>query len=112
VIATRIDRFRRRLEVRAKELRAALEKTPDQTPAVVPDVAIGRLTRVEAQQAGYVSEALRRQAAAELASVQRALGRIDAGTYGACPRCDDELSDARLDARPDALLCIACAERG
>lgn len=110
--AARLDRFRHRLDARVAELRPALDKTPDQTSAVVPDVAIGRLTRVDAQQAGYVSEALRRQMAAELASVQRALGRIDAGTYGLCPRCEEELSEARLEAKPDALLCVRCADLG
>ena len=110
--AGRLAHFRQRLDSRASELREALDRVPDQTSAVTPDAAIGRLTRVDAQQAGYVSEALRRQMAQELASVQRALGRVDGGTYGVCPRCEEDLSDARLDAKPDALLCVSCADRG
>ncbi|HET9458982.1 MAG TPA: TraR/DksA family transcriptional regulator [Sphingomicrobium sp.] len=45
----------------------------------------------------------------EIASVKRALGRIDDGTYGECVRCGKEIAPARLDARPEAALCIHCA---
>ena len=108
--AGRLSYFRQRLEARAAELRAALDRVPDQTSAVVPDAAIGRLTRVDAQQAGYLSEALRRQMAQELTTVERALGRIAEGRYGVCPRCQEELSDGRLVAKRDALLCVGCTE--
>lgn len=45
----------------------------------------------------------------ELASVKRALGRMKDGTYGECVRCGAEISAARLNARPEAALCIDCA---
>lgn len=45
----------------------------------------------------------------EIASVKRALGRIEDGTYGECVRCGGEIAPARLEARPEASLCIDCA---
>lgn len=48
---------------------------------------------------------------AELADVERALGRIANGTYGVCSRCGKRITVARLDARPTAELCIDCARR-
>ena len=45
----------------------------------------------------------------EIASVKRALGRIEDGTYGDCVRCGEPIAAARLDARPEASLCIDCA---
>ncbi|WP_395335827.1 TraR/DksA family transcriptional regulator [Novosphingobium sp. BL-8H] len=45
----------------------------------------------------------------EIASVERALDRIASGTYGECVRCAEEISPARLEARPEAALCIDCA---
>jgi RNA polymerase-binding protein DksA len=45
----------------------------------------------------------------EIASVKRALGRIEDGTYGECVRCGEEIAPARLEARPEASLCIDCA---
>lgn len=47
--------------------------------------------------------------AREIESVKRALARIEDGTYGQCVLCGAEISPARLDARPEAALCIDCA---
>ena len=47
--------------------------------------------------------------AQEIASVRRALERIEDGSYGTCANCGDEISDKRLEVRPEAALCIDCA---
>lgn len=47
--------------------------------------------------------------ASEIASVRRALARIGEGSYGTCVRCGEEIDAARLEARPEAALCINCA---
>lgn len=57
-------------------------------------------------------EALEAQAgliAREIASVKRALDRIAGQTYGECVKCGAAISLARLEARPEAALCIDCA---
>lgn len=46
---------------------------------------------------------------AEIASVTRALERIAEGTYGACTKCGADIAPGRLEARPEAALCIECA---
>lgn len=45
----------------------------------------------------------------EAASIDRALERIAKGSYGECVRCGSQIAPARLDARPEAALCIDCA---
>jgi DnaK suppressor protein len=45
----------------------------------------------------------------EISSVKRALARIDDGSYGECLRCGESIAASRLDARPEAALCINCA---
>jgi RNA polymerase-binding protein DksA len=60
-------------------------------------------------------EALEGQAAVisnEIASVRRALERIDDGSYGDCVKCGEPIAEGRLQARPEAALCIACASGG
>ena len=47
--------------------------------------------------------------AQEIASVRRALERIEDGSYGTCANCGDEISEKRLEVRPEAALCIDCA---
>lgn len=47
----------------------------------------------------------------ELAAVNAALQRIEAGTYGRCTACDVAIPLARLQAAPEAERCIACQEK-
>ena len=57
-------------------------------------------------------DALEGQAAlvtSEIASVRRALERIEDGSYGQCVKCGEEIAEGRLEARPEAALCIDCA---
>ncbi len=42
---------------------------------------------------------------------ERALGRIDAGTYGVCESCGKPIGKARLLAFPQATLCVECKQR-
>jgi DnaK suppressor protein len=42
---------------------------------------------------------------------ERALGRIDAGTYEVCESCGKPTGKARLLAFPRATLCVACKQR-
>lgn len=46
----------------------------------------------------------------ELAEIDHALARIDAGSYGVCANCGKPIGVARLRARPYAELCIGCAK--
>ena len=57
-------------------------------------------------------DALEGQAVAisnQISSVRRAIERIDDGSYGECVRCGNEISEGRLQARPEAAFCIECA---
>lgn len=45
----------------------------------------------------------------EIRQIEQALRRIDEGTYGSCARCGAAIAPARLQALPDASLCIDCA---
>lgn len=53
---------------------------------------------------------LDREAAERLALIDRAVARVDAGTYGQCLSCGSAISDGRLEARPAAELCLSCAQ--
>jgi DnaK suppressor protein len=49
--------------------------------------------------------------AATVQSIETALRRLRAGTYGRCIDCDDEISAARLNALPFAEVCVDCQTR-
>ena len=42
------------------------------------------------------------------ARLKAALEAIDAGTYGICVDCGEEISEGRLRALPDAVRCVPC----
>jgi DnaK suppressor protein len=56
--------------------------------------------------------ALSAQARAAVDEVDRALAKMDAGTYGVCERCGRPIPRARLKALPYASLCVACKSGG
>ncbi|HVK60396.1 MAG TPA: TraR/DksA C4-type zinc finger protein [Bdellovibrionales bacterium] len=45
-----------------------------------------------------------------LQKIDRALGKIEEGSFGLCEQCEEQLHINRLIARPVATLCIACKE--
>lgn len=104
-----LDRFRTRLEEMAAALRAGLERTSEAAAPVSLDTPIGRLTRVDALQAQQLALELRSRQQQQLLRVQSALEAIRLGTYGQCRRCQEPIAPARLEAQPDAVLCIDCA---
>jgi len=44
----------------------------------------------------------------KLESIRRALRAIEKGVYGICERCGQPIDPARLEAKPDATLCLKC----
>jgi len=44
-----------------------------------------------------------------LADLDRALARIDDGSYGTCEQCGGAIAGPRLEARPMSVLCMDCA---
>ncbi|HEV7848844.1 MAG TPA: TraR/DksA family transcriptional regulator [Mycetocola sp.] len=52
---------------------------------------------------------LQEEAARQLVVLDKALARVDDGSFGMCAHCGKPIGRARLDARPAAELCIDCA---
>jgi DnaK suppressor protein len=46
-----------------------------------------------------------------LAQAERALARIEDGSYGSCDSCGEPIGKARLQAFPRATLCVTCKQR-
>ena len=102
-----LDQARQRLEARLAELQArAAHVTADLRET--PEADSGeRAAQAEDDEALEAQAAL---IAGEIASVQRALDRLAGGSYGTCVACGADIAPGRLEARPEAALCIACAE--
>jgi DnaK suppressor protein len=105
-----LDAIRRDLEAHRDEIRgriATLAKRPERGTAQgfgkrIGDgtvEAISRLTDIGVGTSLEVS----------LARTERALAKLDDGTYGLCDTCGAPIAPKRLQAMPDAVLCIECA---
>lgn len=45
-----------------------------------------------------------------LKKIQKAIDKIEGGTFGECEDCGNEINTKRLEARPETTLCIKCKE--
>jgi DnaK suppressor protein len=104
------DEFRARLEHQRDKLQAELAEARAQA---------GNGLGYSTHQADHGSEAfeqaadlaMRQNAERLLYEVERALQRIEAGTYGICHDCGEAIDPARLTAIPYARYCMDCASR-
>jgi DnaK suppressor protein len=80
------------------------------TKPVAPDVAIGRISRMDAINNKSVNEASLRQAEKKLQNLQRVLSMYGTSDFGRCIKCKANISPGRLLYRPESLYCINCAE--
>ena len=55
--------------------------------------------------------ALEKRIRDQLAGVEHALHKFDDGTYGLCDDCGQPIDPARLEALPQANLCVSCKEK-
>jgi DnaK suppressor protein len=105
------------------QLRAALEQRRDQLAAGNDEVQAGThelaVQEVETSPADKATVRLLNDLALEAAghtaaalrSLRHALAKFDDGSYGECEECGNPIGFSRLQARPEARLCIACQTR-
>jgi DnaK suppressor protein len=107
---TDLDAIRRDLEARRDETRArvaALAKRPERGAAQgfgkrIGDGTVEAISRLTEIGVGTSLEV-------GLERTERALAKLDEGTYGTCDECGQAIPPARLRAMPDSALCVACA---
>lgn len=79
------------------------------TKPVAPDVAIGRISRMDAINNKSVTEASLRQAEQKLESLKRVLSMYGTEEFGRCIKCKTQIPLGRILFRPQSLYCVNCA---
>jgi RNA polymerase-binding transcription factor DksA len=97
---------KRRRELAQREMRDAAELMNSNEP-----VAADSEEQAVQVQTFAALESTRDAAIAELRAVDRALERIDHGTYGECTVCGRNIDPRRLNVIPEAATCVTCAAR-
>ena len=78
------------------------------TETVDLDLPIGRISRIDAIQQQAMAEAEQRRAGQRLEAVEAAISFHEAGDYGFCKACGEDMPIGRLKARPETPLCVSC----
>jgi DnaK suppressor protein len=108
----RREDLRRFLNDRRRELLATLRVRMDGVREGRSSHAMtGVLDQEEASEADVQEDielALIEMKAETLSRIDEALARLDAGVYGRCDSCGQEISSARLRALPLAVRCLDC----
>ena len=94
--------------------RAALEAegartSGDRRAVALDQQSVGRLSRMDAMQQQSMAEAQERRRRARMTAIDAALARIEAGEFGYCVDCGEEIAEARLAHDPTIPRCIDCA---
>ena len=101
--------IRLKVEKRIAEIDLFLAEDDPESKPVAPDVTIGRLSRLESIQSQQMSLAQQRRQREEKERLENVLDRIKNGAYGNCAYCLSPISYERLEAMPDAVVCVSCA---
>ena len=94
-----------------KKTKKTIEDYSELTKPIAPDVAIGRVSRMDAINNKSVTEAALRKAKEKLENLQLVLTKIGKKDFGICMRCGSEIPLGRILFRPESLYCVNCARR-
>lgn len=92
-----------------EKLEKEIPQLQKQMASIVPDNAIGRLSRMEAVGSKSIQEAALHQAKTRLAGLKTALSKIDQEDFGLCQVCEEEIPLKRLLVMPEKNICVECA---
>ncbi|MBI4792936.1 MAG: TraR/DksA family transcriptional regulator, partial [Deltaproteobacteria bacterium] len=95
--------FRKRLKERRADILAGQEAKKGEAPVELDQARVGRLSRMDAMQQQAMAQAAARLSEVERQRIEAALKRIDAGEYGYCVLCDEEIGEGRLRFDPSVL---------
>jgi RNA polymerase-binding transcription factor DksA len=117
--ALRMDFFRRRLLALADRLKgdvaalkeAALRSTGGESSGSLSNAPLHLADLANDTNAQEVAVGLLRNEQEALLAIAAALDRLDAGTYGVCARCGQEIPEERLLTLPQASRCVRCEEK-
>ncbi|HEU4356413.1 MAG TPA: TraR/DksA C4-type zinc finger protein [Actinomycetota bacterium] len=114
ITEAKMAELRRALEQQRENLRREIEDQggdPDSDDAAI-DVERGFADSAHATAERARTLSVMKALRANLRWVDRAITKMDLGTYGTCERCGGPVGLERLEALPWAILCIECKRKG
>jgi DnaK suppressor protein len=106
----KLEGFRDLLNEKRSRLLEEAKRTLDNEMVIPADERMDEVDQASSEYMQAFSFRLRGRERFLMGKIERALQKIDEGTYGLCEECEEPISLKRLHARPEAQLCIQCKE--
>ena len=104
-----LEDYRLKLEALQESLEEDLAQAKKSSaPVELDQTAVGRVSRIDAIQQQQMQLASIQRLELRLELIKEAYNRIDDGSYGICKICEEDISDKRLEARPESPVCVNC----
>ena len=87
-----------------------IEDYKEMVKPIAPDVAIGRISRMDAINNKSVAEASLRLAEGKLKSLYQVSSKLNSKDFGICIKCKKAIPIGRILIRPESLHCVNCAK--
>lgn len=104
------DEIKQKLLNEISKTELLISEYQEMTKPVAPDVAIGRISRMDAINNKSVIGAALRQAEEKLVNLNRVLSKIGDKDFGMCLKCHKQIPLGRILIRPESLYCVGCAK--
>ncbi|MBN2764750.1 MAG: TraR/DksA C4-type zinc finger protein [Paludibacteraceae bacterium] len=103
------DQIKQRIVDEIEKTTTLIAEYREMSAPVVPDDAIGRISRMDAINNKSVTEASLRQAESKFNGLKRVLSMCGTPDFGRCIKCKVEIPLGRILFRPESLHCVNCA---
>jgi DnaK suppressor protein len=105
-----LKKFRVLLEEKREEILKKARQTLDQDMTLDIDDLPDEMDLASSEYLQSFTFRLRGREKTFLDKINKAIVKIEEGTFGVCEECEEEISLKRLEARPETTLCIRCKE--
>ena len=107
---TQLKKFRALLEEKREEIVRKAKQTLDEDMTLDADDLPDEMDLASSEYLQSFTFRLRGREKTFLDKINKAVVKIDEGSFGVCEECAEEISLKRLEARPETTLCIRCKE--
>lgn len=105
-----LKKFRALLERKREELVRKAKQTLDEDMTLDVNDLPDEMDLASSEYLQSFTFRLRGREKSFLDKINKAIAKIDDGSFGVCEECGEEISVKRLEARPETNLCIRCKE--
>lgn len=107
---TEMKKFKKMLEVRKQEIVDQSASVAEPVYEFKAEDLLDEVDLASTESDQNMNIRLRDRERILLRKIDKALAKIEAGDYGVCESCSEDISLRRLEARPVTDLCIRCKE--